>query len=128
MLVSGPVILDKGKILLLRDEKDDFYKLPGGQLDKGESMEEACKRNVKEKIGLDVKIGKLLCVNVLWQNPTTKERETIVLFSFLAKLRNKNLKLRKDIKEVRWFNLKEIKKGKEKAKISPNTMFAIGFL
>jgi ADP-ribose pyrophosphatase YjhB (NUDIX family) len=129
MLVSGPVIVEKGKILLAKDEHDDFFKLPGGRVKENEDMREACKRKVKEEINGEIEIKKLLCVEVLWKNPTTQEKETIVLFNWLSKLKNKkNLKVGEDTKEIRWFNLKDIRSGKEKEKISPNTLFAIGFL
>ena len=128
LLVSGPAIIDKGKILLVKDMKDDFFKLPGGELNKGEDIKEACKRNVKEKLNAEIEIKKLLCAHVLWENPTTKEEQAIVLFSWLSKLKNKDLKLNKSIIEMKWFNLKDIKKEQVEEKISPNTMFAIGFL
>jgi len=129
MLVSGPVIIEKGKILLAKDEHDDFFKLPGGRIKENEDIKEACKRKVKEEINGKIEIKKLLCVEVLWKNPTTHEKETIVLFNWLSKLKNKkDLKAGEDIQEIRWFSVKDIKSGKEKAKISPNTMFVMGFL
>jgi ADP-ribose pyrophosphatase YjhB (NUDIX family) len=129
MLVSGPAIIDGGKVLLVKDRKDDFYKLPGGEVVEGEEVERACLRNAREKVNADLEIKKLLCVDVLWQNPTSKEKMTIVLFNFLVKLKNKKeLRISEKIIDMRWISIKDIKQGKTEEKISPNTMFAIGFL
>jgi len=43
IIASGPVIIENGKLLVNKDNKDDFYKLPGGTVEEGiEEMEEAC--------------------------------------------------------------------------------------
>jgi len=119
IVASGPVIIEKGKLLVLKDNKDDFYKLPGGTVKEGETLEEACKRRAKQECNADVEIMKPLLPNILYENPTTKEKMTIVLINYLAKLKNK-----KEIKpifptqEIKWVSLEEIKKGK--GNFSPN--------
>jgi len=129
MLVSGPVIIENGKILLAKDGHDDFFKLPGGRIKEGEDIMKACKRKAREEINADIEIERLLCVEVLWENPSTKEKETIVLFNWLSKLKNRDkLKLQEDIQEIKWFDIEDIKKKRVKEKISPNTMFVVGFL
>ena len=50
MIVSGPVILKHGKLLVIKEDKDDFYKLPGGRVEKDETLEETCEREIKEEI------------------------------------------------------------------------------
>ena len=44
----GPVIVVRRKLLVSKDNKDDFYKIPGGRPREGETGEETCKRRVKE--------------------------------------------------------------------------------
>lgn len=129
MLVSGPVIIDGGKVLLVKDRKDDFYKLPGGEAVQGEEVERACLRNAKEKVNADLEIKRLLCFDVLWQNPTSNEKMTIVLFNFLVKLKNKKeLRISEKIIDMKWISIKDIKNKRTEESISPNTMFAAGFL
>lgn len=53
-------ILDEvGRLLLTRRRDDGFWCFPGGAMEAGESVKEACAREVVEETGLQVRIGKL---------------------------------------------------------------------
>jgi len=120
IIASGPVIIEDGKLLVNKDDKDEFYKLPGGTIKEGEELEDACIRKVKEEINGEIEIIKPLYPKVLWENPTTKEKMTIVLINYLAKLLNKNeIKPIPPTREIKWIDIEEIKKGKHN--VSPNT-------
>lgn len=119
IVASGPVIIEHNKLLVVKDNKDPFYKLPGGTVKEKENLEKGCLRRAKEEINADVEIIRPLMPNILYENPRTKERMTIVLINYLAKLKNK-----KDIKplppsqDIKWISIKEIKQGK--GNVSPN--------
>ena len=125
LVVSGPVIIQDNKLLVNKDSKDDFYKLPGGSIENNiESLEEACKRETKEEINAEIEIIKPLTPKILWENPTTKEKMTIILTSFLAKLKNPDeIKPQEETKEITWLDLNKIKEWKNK--VSPYTQFLI---
>jgi len=125
LVVSGPVIIENGKLLSVKDNKDDFYKLPGGSIEEDiESLEQACKREVKEEINGEIEIIKPLHPQVLWKNPQTGEKMTIVLVSFLAKLKNKDkIKPNLPVKEIIWLDLKNINEWKHQ--VSPYTQYLI---
>lgn len=59
ILCVDAVIVDKGEFLLIRRKlkpKKGKWWVPGGRVLKGETMEMALKRKVKEEIGIDVKV------------------------------------------------------------------------
>lgn len=56
--VKGVVIRD-GRVLLLRNERDE-WELPGGKLDLGESPVECVTREIEEEVGWTVTAGPLL--------------------------------------------------------------------
>jgi len=125
IIVSGPVIIQDGKLLVNKDNKDDFYKLPGGKIEKGiEDLEEACHRETKEENNGEIEIIRPLHPVILWENPQTKEKMTILLIHYLAKLLNKEqIKPIPPIKEVKWLPINEIKQGKHN--VAPNIKFLI---
>ncbi len=49
------IIMKNGKILMIHSLKYDYYKLPGGGIEEGESYEEALIREVKEESGYFLK-------------------------------------------------------------------------
>jgi molecular chaperone GrpE (heat shock protein) len=64
LTVKGVVLRDDGKILLLKRSKKSLnpgkWDLPGGHLEKGETLEEAIKREIQEETGLKVEIGEII--------------------------------------------------------------------
>ena len=57
------VALDGDRVLLHRAEGDDFWALPGGRVQAGETAQEAILREVAEEIGVhEVTVGRLLFV------------------------------------------------------------------
>lgn len=49
------IIQRKGRILLCKNKKKNFYYFPGGHLEFGESAKEALARELKEELGLKIK-------------------------------------------------------------------------
>lgn len=125
IIASGPVIIEGGKLLVNKDDKDDFYKLPGGTIEPNvESLEEACLRETKEENNAEVEIIRPLHPMILWKNPQNGEEMTIVLIHYLAKLLNKDgIKPIPPIQEVKWLDINEIKE--EKHNVAPNIKFLI---
>lgn len=52
------IIIKDTKILLVHELKTDFYMIPGGGLEHGESLEECCIRELQEETGYIVELGK----------------------------------------------------------------------
>jgi len=56
------VLLRNGKVLVHRAEMDDFWALPGGHVEMMESSKGSLRREMKEELGIDVEIKRLLWV------------------------------------------------------------------
>lgn len=54
--LAGCVIMKDGKILLMKRKKRQWYELPGGKLEDGETPEQAAVREIKEELCCDVKL------------------------------------------------------------------------
>ncbi len=125
IIAHGPVIIKAGKLLVSKDGKDDFYKIPGGRPEGDETPIQTLIREVMEETGLECEILEELSTMILNRNPTTGEEMRIELHHYLARLTTKvDLKdFKHDGYEIRWLDIEEIKQGKYD--VSPNIKFLI---
>jgi 8-oxo-dGTP diphosphatase len=81
------VIFDpKGRVLLIRRKNEPYqgaFALPGGFVDIGETVEAACRREVREETGIEVTDLELVGV---YSDPARDPRGHTVSAVFLAKL------------------------------------------
>lgn len=59
-LASGALFVDGDRILLVRKTYGDRWDIPGGYVDHGESPAAACERELREELGLDRTVQRLL--------------------------------------------------------------------
>ena len=61
---ASGIIVKNNKISLMRQiyKGEDFYNLPGGGLEDNETLEQTCKREIKEEFNINVKIGRLIYI------------------------------------------------------------------
>ncbi|MCW1304560.1 MAG: NUDIX hydrolase [Candidatus Parvarchaeota archaeon] len=71
--------------------------LPGGHIEKGESAEEAVKREVKEETGLEVKIKRLVGI---YSGPHRDPRYPTISSCYICDVIGGNLKASSDAKKV----------------------------
>jgi 8-oxo-dGTP diphosphatase len=63
-IAAGCLFLDdQGRILLVKPTYKQPWEIPGGGVEAGESPLAACRREVREELGLDRAPGRLLCVD-----------------------------------------------------------------
>lgn len=133
IIASGPVIVEDGKVLLNRhghpeeslghtrdknslDKARDlresrFWKFPGGRIENFDftnelnSLEEACKREVKEEMGLEIEIIRPLRPMMI-KHPD-KENTVVILIHYLAKRLN-DIKPADYIEEYAWFDVNNL--------------------
>ncbi|MGD9101039.1 MAG: NUDIX domain-containing protein, partial [Anaerolineae bacterium] len=60
ILGTAAIIVDDGRVLLTRRHDAPLWVVPGGHLEKGESVPCGCLREVKEETGLEVEIERLV--------------------------------------------------------------------
>ena len=58
--LAGCVILEEGKILLVNEKKDRYWKIPSGKIDPGETPDQTAIRETMEETGLEVRLIKNL--------------------------------------------------------------------
>jgi 8-oxo-dGTP pyrophosphatase MutT (NUDIX family) len=125
IIASGPVIIKEGKLFVTKDKKDSFYKIPGGTLEEGESLEECVLRELMEETGFSCKIIKKLSTMYLDKRPGSEEEVKIELHHYLAELNfveNYEPYLHFD-HVVEWLDIEGIKQGKYN--VVPNIKFLI---
>jgi len=59
-LASGALFVDRDRIFLVRKTYGNHWDIPGGYVDRGESPASACEREVREELGLDRTVRRLL--------------------------------------------------------------------
>ena len=106
IIASGPVIIEDDKVLLNKEQKPGYitpWMFPGGEVeDFDSSLEDACQREVKEEMGIEVEIQKPLKPIML-----NKDGKVIILIHYLAK-RIGEIKPGEDIVEWGWFNIHDL--------------------
>ena len=106
IIVSGPVIIENNKVLLDRENKNGRitpWFFPGGEVeDFNEGLENACRREVKEEMGIDIEILKPLKPIMLY-----KGGRVVMLIHWLSK-RIGEIKPGPDIRKWEWFDINKL--------------------
>ncbi len=121
IIASGPVIVDKGKVLVNKHGDDKFWKFCGGRVENFDfDLQETAKREAKEEMGIDIE--------VIDQEPflfhAKKEKDgqsiDVILVHYNAKAVGE-IKPGADIAEWKWLPLKDL----EKENLGPNIVPAL---
>lgn len=89
------------RVLLVLRNDHDFWNLPGGAVEKGESPWQTVLREVKEETGYDVEVLNLLGIYV-------KPDKNDLVFSFECKIVSGQITLNEEAKDIRYFSVDEI--------------------
>lgn len=102
-LASDCVVFDaRGRVLLIRRGHPPFkgkYALPGGFVEVGETVEDACRRELMEETG--VKAGRLELIGV-YSDPQRDPRGHTCSVAFLAHVRSAVAKAGDDARAAEW--------------------------
>ncbi|MCX6646126.1 MAG: NUDIX hydrolase [bacterium] len=97
-----------GRILLLQHvrEHGNYWVLPGGGVDLGESVEDAMVREIREELGVESEVERLVAIGEL-----IMPSRHVVDFFFNGKLEKDSgfkVKYEEGIGDARWFSVEEI--------------------
>ncbi len=56
----GAIVINKSQLLVIKDRISPYYKLPGGHIDKNESLKDAIKREVYEETGIAIEFESIV--------------------------------------------------------------------
>jgi 8-oxo-dGTP diphosphatase len=91
-----------GRVLLIKRKNPPFrnrYALPGGFVEAGESVEDACRRELLEETG--VRAGRLTLVGV-YSEPGRDPRGPVISIAFRAHVRRPAARAGDDAAQVEW--------------------------
>lgn len=97
--VAGLVTDAQGRVLMLRSPRRD-WEFPGGQVEEGESLTDALRREVWEETGVTVSVGSLVGVY-------SNVKSHIVMFDFLCDYIGGDLTTSVESPEVAWVDRDE---------------------
>ena len=91
------LIFDEDQRVLLAHRRDiDWWNLPGGGMEQGETVEEAVRREVREETGLEVEVKYLVGV---YSKPQKQE----VVLTFCCRVTGGSLTVTEESRECRYF-------------------------
>ena len=65
-LSAGALIFDgQGDVLLVKPTYKDGWEIPGGIVEQDESPVQACRREIREELGLEIRVGPLLVMDAV---------------------------------------------------------------
>lgn len=102
------IICDDEKIVLVKRKNDpykDFWALPGGFVEYGETVDDAACREALEETGLEVELGPMVGV---YSEPSRDPRGHVITVCYIAKYKSGKLKADSDAKDVSKFALSEL--------------------
>lgn len=101
------VIQNSERILLCRMKGEDFYFLPGGHVEFGESVNAALIREIKEELGANVIENDFLgAVENIYQDKQQTHHEVNLVFE--VELDKENIRVLEDHIEFHWVKVEDI--------------------
>lgn len=126
LIASGPVIIVGNKLLVTMDNKESFYKLPGGTLKEGEDLADCAIRELKEETGFSCDLIKKLPTMKTQKRLNSNYVIEVELHHYLAKLKNpisNYYSFKHNQHVVQWISIDDIKN--KKYSVAPNIQFLI---
>ena len=95
-IAVSALIFEEGRVLLARRRDIDWWNLPGGGMEVGETVDEALRREVAEETGLEVEVEQLVGV---YSKPQKQE----IVLTFRCHITGGTLTATEETRECRYF-------------------------
>jgi ADP-ribose pyrophosphatase YjhB (NUDIX family) len=94
MIYIGPVsvkgiVFENDKVWLRKNEREE-WELPGGKMNQGEQPEETVVRELREELGFEVKVVRIIQVHLYKIKASRDESKGVVVTSYFCELINKS--------------------------------------
>lgn len=108
----GALVFDNDRILLIKRGQPPamgMWSIPGGVVELGESLHDACAREVMEETGIHIKVGPLVdTIEAIMPDSQGKIQYHYILFDYLARYVGGELTSGSDADSAAWIPLAEI--------------------
>lgn len=104
---AGIVLNDKDEVLMVKTHRGGWV-FPGGQVEVGENLIDAVKREILEESGMEVEVGDVFCISSnTAKHPGyngVKEIPTKVMFDFICRPIGGTIRTSEENSETEWFS------------------------
>lgn len=105
----GAIVQNKGRLLVIKDKFLAGYKLPGGYIDKNESIKSAVVREVYEETGITIEFESIMNLGH-FRNGQFGESNLYIVCTAKALSENITINDSSEIQEARWIDIEEFLK------------------
>lgn len=107
--VGAIIVNPSNKILLCKSRKwNDKFVIPGGHIERGEKMEDALRREVKEETGLDIYDIELISLQESIFSKTFQQEKHFIFIDFICRTGSSDVILNDEADEYIWAGIDEI--------------------
>lgn len=103
--VSGPVIIEGDKVLLVKKKNSSTWQFPGGTCLEGENFQYTAIREAEEELGIKIKINGQPVVHALEVNG-----KLYILVHYKAEIISGEIKPQSEIEEYKWQEINQLEK------------------
>lgn len=107
-LTTDAIVFRNNRILLIKRKNDPYknaWALPGGFINYGETVENACLRELEEETGLT---GEIQNLSGVYSSPDRDPRGHTISIAFIVSVKSSKFNAGDDAQEAKWFDMSKL--------------------